>query len=282
MATPLTPVKTGVAYRLELASWVMSRPPEVAMLEITAEHFYRVGSAPLQRLAASYPLIVSTSRLSLGTPGPLDRTELDAFGRVAAAAEPLWICDHLGFRRTGALDLGGPQPVALTAETLTHFVEHGREVMARYGKRLLLGNIASHLRVSGAIPEPEFLNRFCAQTGGGVALDLTNLTVNARNHRFDPRAWLRSVEPGLIAMLRAGGCAREDSRWVPRHDTAIDEGVWDLVAEACRLAPEAARILVRDANLPSPADLSAELRRLGAVGASSADAVPGDATRGAR
>ena len=164
---PSPPPTGGLAYRLELASWVASRPPGLALLEITAEHFYRVGSAPLRHLAASHSLIVQTSRLSLGTPGPLDASELEAFERVVTAADPLWICERLAFRRGGGLDLGKPQPVPLTTETLGRFIEHGREVMARSRKRLLLGNVASHVRIRGSIDAPEFLNRFCAESGGG-------------------------------------------------------------------------------------------------------------------
>jgi uncharacterized protein (UPF0276 family) len=125
--------KIGVAYRLEFASWIAQPPACVDVLEVTTEHFYRVGESPLCRLAASYPLIVHTSRLSLGTPGPLDRLELEMFGRIVAAANPLWISECLGFRRVGELDLGCPNPVSLTAEILALFVEHGREIMSGWG-----------------------------------------------------------------------------------------------------------------------------------------------------
>ncbi len=263
MTATLLPAKIGLAYRLEFASWLALRPPDVEVLEVTAEHFYRVGESPLRRLAASYPLIVQTSRLSLGTPGPLDRSELEMFGRVVAAADPLWVVEYLGFRRTGELDLGCPNPVSLTAETLALFVEHGREVMARYGKRLLLGNIVSHLSIGGAISEPDFLNRFCDETGGGILLDLTSLVVNGRNRRFEPRAWLGSIDPRRIVQVHVGGCSRQDGRWIARHDTGVDEEVWDLLEEVRVMAPAAARILVRDGSFPPVSDLAAELRRLG-------------------
>jgi uncharacterized protein (UPF0276 family) len=256
------PASVGIAYRLELASWIASRPPEVELLEITAEHFYRVGDTPLRRLAEWYPLVVHTSRLSLGTPGPLDGGELEAFGRVVAAADPLWVSERLGFRRIDELDLGGPNPVALTSETLARFIEHGREVMARCGKRLLLGNIASPLLIAGTLAEPDFLNRFCAETGAGILLDLTSLVVGGRNHRFEPRVWLRAIEPGAVGEVQVGGCACEDGRWIARHDGPVDDEAWDLLDEARSIAPGAARILVRDANFPPPSDLAAELRRL--------------------
>ena len=262
MAKTLPPPKVGIAYHLPLGSWVASRPPGIDCLEVTAEHFYRLDEGPLRRLAAWYPLVVHTSRLSLGTPGALDQSELERFGGVVAAADPLWISEHLGFRRAGELDLGGPHPVSLTNETLALFVEHAREIMERCRKRLLLENIASHVSIRGAIAEPDFLNRFCDDSGGGILLDLTSLVVNARTHRFDPRVWLADIEAHRVVQVHVGHCARQDGRWVVRHDGRVDEEVWELAGGVLASAPEAAVILERDANFPPVADLAAELRRL--------------------
>jgi uncharacterized protein (UPF0276 family) len=133
------------------------------------------------------------------------------------------------------------------------------------GKRLLLGNIASHLSIRADISEPDFLNRFCDETGGGIVLDLTNLVVNARNNRFEPRAWLGSIEPHGILEVRVGGCSCPDGCWAASHDGCVEEEVWDLLGEVRRKAPAAARILVRDGNFPPVADLAQELGRLGAI-----------------
>jgi uncharacterized protein (UPF0276 family) len=255
-------LKVGIGYRQELAPWVASRPSDLDCLEITAEDFYRRDEGPVRRLAGRYPLVVHTSRLSLGTPGPLDRSELEAFAGVVAAADPLWVSDHLGFRRSGELDLGCPNPISLTRETLARVVEHAREIMERCQKRLLLENITSHLSVRGAIPEPDFLNRFCEESGGGILLDLTGLVVSARNHGFEPRTWLRSIEAHRIVQVHVGSFARRDGRWVARHDGHVDEAVWGLVGEVLASAPPEALILERHANFPPVSDLAAELRRL--------------------
>jgi uncharacterized protein (UPF0276 family) len=265
LTTALPPPKVGLAYRLPLGSWVMSRPPGLECLEITAEHFYRLDGAPLRRLAERYPLVVHTSSLSLGTPGPLDQSELERFDAVVSTADPLWISEHLGFRRTGDMDLGCPQPVSLTHESLALVVEHAREIMARCRKRLLLENIVSHISIRGAVAEPDFLNRFCEDSGGGILLDLTSLVVNARTHRFDPREWLRRIEADRVIAAHVGHAAGEEGRWVVRHEGRVDEEVWDLAEDLLALAPGATVILERDGNFPPVADLAAELRRLEAL-----------------
>jgi uncharacterized protein (UPF0276 family) len=148
--------------------------------------------------------------------------------------------------------------------------------MSRWERRLLLRNIASHLWIKGDISEPDFLNRFCDETGGGILLDLTNLVVNGRNRRFEPRAWLEAIEPEWIVEVCIGGCSRLDGRWIASHDRRVEEEVWDLLTEVRAKTPAVARILVREGNFPPVADLAGELQRLGAL--SGADARMGDGT----
>src|SRR6185295_2267991 len=159
-----------------------------------AEHFFERDLGPVRALARDYRLFVHGLGLSLGTPGPLDASTLDAFVRVAAAADPLYVTEHLAFTRTRDVDLGHLNPVAPTVENVRVVADHAREVMDRCGKPLLLENIASALALKGGLPEPEFLNRICDAAGCGLLLDVTNLYVNGRNHRFDPLAWLGAIE----------------------------------------------------------------------------------------
>jgi uncharacterized protein (UPF0276 family) len=254
-------VRAGLAYRPALASWIESRPRPLEFLEINAEDFYKGGVGRLPVLAATYPLLVHGSRISLGTPGPLDRGELEWFAAIVEVARPLWISEHLGFRRTAEVDLAHVNPIPLTRDTLSLVADHCREVMERCRRRLLVENITSHLRIRGTLSEPEFLNRLCAETGCGVLLDLGSLLVNARNHAFEPRDWLRGLEPRHVVQLHVGAYAREGDRWSDPHASRIQEDLWDLVEEVMDFAPVQAVILERDASFPPVAELEEELRR---------------------
>src|SRR5207248_6078515 len=78
----------GVGYRKQLADWIDSRPSGVDCLEITAEHFYHGGQERLSDLSKRFRLFVHGLGLSLGTPGPLDKSRLEQFARVSSAANP--------------------------------------------------------------------------------------------------------------------------------------------------------------------------------------------------
>lgn len=255
----------GVGWRRELAGWIASKPPEIGCLEITAEHFFGRDLEGLRALGRDYPLFVHGLGLSLGTPSPLDPDVLDAYVRVAVAANPLYVTEHIAFTRTPEVDLGHLNPVAPTLRNLGILSDHAREVMDRCGKPMLLENISSHLEVRGEMPEPEFLNRLCDAAGCGLLLDVTNLYVNCRNRGIEPMDWLAEIEPGLIGQLHVVGYTHRGGRWHDAHAEPIQSELFDLTQEVLDRAEPAGVIVERDENIPSPNEFSRELRKLGAL-----------------
>lgn len=256
---------TGVGYRRELAAWIDTRPPGMDCLEITAEHFYGGGLEKLGRLRERFHLFVHGLGLSLGTPGPLDRDQVDHFARVVAAADPDWISEHVAFTRTAEADLGHLTPLLPTREALKVMVEHAREISERCRKPLILENITSHLRLAGELSETDFLNELCAQAGCGLLLDVTNLFINSRNHRFDPAGWLRELEPRFITQLHLVGYSRAGDRYTDDHARPVQEELIELARAVAAYAPVRAIILERDTEFPATEEMERELAKLGRV-----------------
>ena len=252
----------GVGYRAPLADWISSCPSEVNCLEITAEHFFDFGHERLEWLRDNYPLFVHGLGLSLGTPGPLDASTLEQFAQVVHAANPEWISEHIAFTRSAEVDLGHLNPVSPTQKSLQVLVDHARELMDRCQKQLILENVTSFLRLSGEMSEPEFLNRLCEQAGCGLLLDVTNLLINARNHKFDELTWLRELDPGHIRQLHVVGYSQRDGVWHDNHGAAIQDELFDLIAEVARNTSVRAVIVERDTNFPLAEELRRELSRL--------------------
>ena len=255
----------GVGYRRELAHWIDTGPSEVGCLEIVAEHFFDGGEDRLRALSGRFPIFVHGLGLSLGTPGPLDRETLDQFARVAKIADARWVSDHIAFTRTVDVDLGHLNPVRADNETIAVIADHAREVAEACERPLLLENIATDLRLSGTMPETEFLNRLCEAADCGLLLDVTNLYINARNHGFDARQWLREIEPGRIVQLHVVGYSRSNGRWRDLHAEPIQDDLWQLIDEVMDYAQVQSVILERDWNFPEPSEVAGELGRLEAM-----------------
>ncbi len=252
----------GLGYRQPLAEWISTCPSEVHCLEITAEHFFDHGQARLEWLSENYPLYVHGLGLSLGTPGPLDAETLDQFTKVVSVAKPDWISEHVAFTRSAEVDLGHLNPVAPTMRSLQTLVDHARELMDRCQKPLILENVTSFLRLPGDLSEPEFLNRLCDQAGCGLLLDVTNLLINARNHEFDELAWLRELDHRHIRQLHVVGYSQRGGVWHDNHGAAIQDELFQLIAEVVQSTFVSAVIVERDMNFPPTDELRRDLSRL--------------------
>jgi uncharacterized protein len=255
-------MKIGVGYRQQMSAWIKTRPRGVECLELTAEHFRPGTETHLSSLGNDFHLYVHALGLSLGTPGPLDAARLDNFARVVAAANPVWISEHVAFTRTSEFDLGHLNPVPLTRDSLDVLVEHVVQVAERCRKPMLMENITSHVQLRGELTETEFLNHLCDRADCGLLLDVTNLFINSRNHDFDPIAWLREIDPGRIRQLHIVGYSHEGGRYTDAHARPIQEELIELAAEVVRYAPVESIVLERDEDIPDIAELEAEIRKL--------------------
>lgn len=259
-------MQVGLGYRRELAGWIETPPRGVDCLELTAEHFGPNADEHLAQLGRRYRLFVHGLGLSLGTPGPLDRARVEHFARVVRAANPAWISEHVAFTRTAEVDLGHLNPVPLTRASLQTLADHAREVADRCGKPILLENITSHLKLTGELSETEFLNELCVRADCSLLLDVTNLFINSRNHRFDPVAWLHELEPSRIRQLHIVGYSRQGDRYADSHAQPIQEELIELARVVVDYAPVEAIVLERDEDIPeTAAELEVEIAKLNRI-----------------
>lgn len=253
--------RLGIGYRAPLASWIRSHPVQINCLELTAEHFFD-NPSPVAEYREQYPLLLHGLGLSLGTPGPLDQEYLKKFIEVCRAADPLWVSEHLAFTRTRDIDLGHLNPIPYTGETLAYFADHVLELQSACNKPVLLENITSHLRIDSPMTETEFINKLCEMTGCGVLLDVTNLYVNSRNHQFDPRDWLRQLQPDSIRQIHIVGYSEHAGVLHDSHDSNIQAELFALTREVIDHSMVDTIIIERDHNFPPLMQLEQELQTL--------------------
>ena len=255
----------GTGYRLPLAGWIEFPSSGVQCVEITAEHFFDETPKSRERLktlSEKFPVYLHGLGLSLGTPGPVEKTTWDKFTEISKQCNPKWVSEHISFTRTPEVDLGHLNPVRPTLATLGVFKEHVQELKVRCGKPVILENITSHLALGGEFCETEFINRLCQEAGCGLLLDATNLFINSRNHGFDPKAWVRELNPENIVQLHAVGYSLVDGVYQDHHAQPLQNELLDLISFICRYAPVQAVTLEWDADFPGEKVLDAEIHKL--------------------
>jgi hypothetical protein len=180
---------------------------------------------------------------------------------------PPWWSEHIAFTRAGGASIGHLAPMPFTREALQALARNIREVRRHIPVPLILENISFSFTWPGAeMSEPEFLRHLTEETGCGLLLDVTNLHVNARNHGYDPRAFLEALPVERVVQLHFVGVEESGGQVIDSHARPTSPAIWQLLDEVLAAVPARGAILERDENLPPFTELLPELQRARALG----------------
>jgi uncharacterized protein len=252
----------GVGLRTAHYRHLLEERPQVDFLEIISDNYMESAGRPLEvldLLAERHPIIMHGVSLNLGGTDPLDRTYLRRLVRLRDRCKARWVSDHLCFTGFAGRNTHDLLPLPLTTAALTHIADRVRAVQDLLGAPLVVENPSTYLAWrDSTIPEAEFLAELCRRTGCGLLLDVNNIYVSARNHRFDPASYLDAVPWEHVVQFHIAGHSDNGDHIVDTHDAPVVEAVWDLLTQAWPRCGGASILLERDANIPSFTDVHAE------------------------
>ena len=259
----------GLGLRPEHYRAVLEERPDLDWFEIISENYMVEGGRPLHfldRIRAHYPMAMHGVSLSIGSCDPLDRGYLAALGRLADRVEPAWISDHLCWTGVDGRNLHDLLPLPCTEEAIAHVSRRVMQVQDVLRRQILLENVSSYVTCNDSrIPEWEFLSAIAEGADCHILLDVNNVYVSARNHAFDPLAYLDGVPAGRVRQIHLAGHSHRGSLLVDTHDHPVPDPVWALYAEAiARLGP-VSTMIERDDDIPPLDTLLAELARARAL-----------------
>jgi uncharacterized protein len=257
-------VGTGLGWRPELALSI-ARRRDLGFVEIIAENFAS-GEIPRpvsQLRERGVRVIPHGVGLSLGGADHPDRKRLQSLSRLAASLDAPFVSEHIAFVRAGGIEAGHLLPLPRTREALHILVENVREAKAALPVPLALENIATLFEW----PDPEmdevtFLSEVLEQADTLLLLDVSNLYANARNHNWNPIAFLDRIPLARLAYVHIAGGIERRGLYHDTHAHAIPGGALDLLEElSARVAPPGV-LLERDDRFPPEAELIAELEAI--------------------
>ena len=257
----------GIGLRARHVDDLMASHPAIAWLEIHAENYMGGGGArrALQEIRRWYPISVHGVGLSLGSAGPLDQHHLRRLKGLVKWLEPALVSEHLSWSVDGVY-LNHLLPLPYTEESLCVICEHVDQAQGALGRRLLIENPSSYLRLRhSSIPEPEFLTEVARRTGCGLLCDVNNVYVSAHNLGFDPVAYLDALPPALVEEVHLAGHARNDADGqlilIDDHGSPVASEVWNLYRHAVRCFGSVPTLIEWDTDIPPLDVLLAEARR---------------------
>lgn len=266
-ASPPSPRPTlghGVGLRLAHYGHVLKHAIDVDWIEVITENFLGPGGRPravLRRVREQVPVALHGVSLGVGSVDPPDRAYLSRMRSLADEIEPAWISDHLCFGHVDGHHAHELLPLPFTEEALDVVVRHVGMVQDVLGRRILLENVSSYVAFSAStMDEPTFLAEVARRADCLILLDVNNVIVSARNHGFQPRAYLDALPAERVWQLHLANHTDRGAFFFDDHRGPVPPEVWDLFEDVVRRYGPVSSIVEWDEDVPSWAELRAQQR----------------------
>jgi hypothetical protein len=259
----------GIGLRTKHFARYLAEPPPVDWVEAVSENFMAPGGRPvavLEKVRRDVPVVLHGVSLSIGSTDPLSESYLGELAELAGRVEPAWISDHLCWGSHGGRYAHDLWPLPYTEEALRHVVARVQRVQEVLGRQILLENISSYVAFRASeMEEWEFLAEVARRADCGILLDVNNVYVSARNHGFDPHAYLAAIPADRVGQIHLAGHSDKGRYLLDTHDHEVPAPVWDLYREAVlRLGP-VSTLIEWDDHIPPLEKLVEESRRAAAI-----------------
>lgn len=267
---------TGIGLRSRHYQDFMSAPVDIAWLEVHSENYFGAGGYDLhvlQRLRNDYPISLHGVGLGLGSVQGFSMAHLQRLQQLVERLQPGLVSEHLCWGAIAGRHLNDLLPLPLIGSALDLMCDRVDLSQNLLKRRILLENVSTYLRFAGDdMSETEFLAQLARRTGCGILLDVNNLYVNQCNHGEDALAALHQLAKlpaGTVGEIHLAGHLVSGNCLVDNHGSRVDQKVWDLYLDACRLLGTDIPTLIEwDTDIPELAVLldeagKAEQYRLG-------------------
>jgi uncharacterized protein (UPF0276 family) len=254
----------GLGLRPEHYGDFIATPQAVDWLEILTDNYLVPGGKPLyylERIRRDYPLAMHGVAMNLGSCDPLDRRYLQSIKRLADRIEPAIISDHLCWTGVGGAYLHDLLPLPYTEEAIRHVATRIRQAQDVLGRRLTIENVSTYVEAQAPMTEWEFVGAIAGEADCNLLVDINNIYVSGRNHRFDPLQYLRALPPGRVRQFHLAGHTDYGDYCIDTHDHPVCDAVWELYRDAVGLFGEVPVMIERDDRIPPLLELMDELQR---------------------
>jgi uncharacterized protein len=255
----------GLGLRWDFLEEVLDGPAQdIAFFEVSPENYLGRGGyypSALERIAERYPIVTHGLTLSVGAVDEPDPAYLSALkAEVERLASP-WHSDHLCFSSSGERVLHELLPLKFSVENLQRVAERARRMAVLLERPFALENITYYVHPGKPeLTELQFLQGVLEASDARLLLDVNNVYVNARNHGFDPYAFIAGLPLERVIEIHVAGHQTLDSGLLlDTHGEAVADPVLELLEWTIERVGPVPVLLERDNDVPELSELLAEL-----------------------
>ncbi len=265
----------GLGLRRPLMNRLMAEPPaDIDFMEVAPENWIHVGGRlghKFRFFAERYPILIHGLSLSIGAPSPLNEQLLYDIKAFMDEHGVRFYSEHLSFCGDDG-QLYDLMPIPFTEDAVKYVAGRIRRAQDILERRMAVENVSYYTPTDTTLTEIEFTNAVLEEADCDLLLDINNIVVNSINHQYDAREFMLAMPKDRIKYFHLAGhlVEAEDLR-IDTHGDAVDDHVWQLLADAYDHFGPVPTLLERDFNFPPIEDLLTEIRRIkelqGAAGA---------------
>jgi uncharacterized protein (UPF0276 family) len=241
---------------------ILQNKPTCAWFEVISENFMVDGGRPLEVLDAileQYQVVQHGVALYLGSSEPVDRVHLKKLKALVKRTRTPWLSDHLCWGSQDGRYTHDLLPMPYTIAAAKKTAEKIRYVREVLEVPICVENVSSYLEYQAShMTEWEFLTEVVERADCGILLDVNNIYVSARNHGFDPYAYLAGIPHHRVGQMHIAGHTTFQKYSFDTHDHPVLDPVWKLYRRATELCGVTATLLEWDDKIPSFDEVHAE------------------------
>lgn len=255
----------GIGLRRELYKPIMENKDQIDWLEIAPENYICRGGEILQRLLNTkkhFPIISHGLNLSLGGTEPLNMKLINDIKKLFKIIKPAWFSDHICFTHVDKTYIHDLIPLPFNKTVVNHIVDRIKKVQDIFQIPFLVENPSYYMVLDNELSEADFTSCILEKSDSGFLLDINNVYVNSKNHKYDPITFLDNLPLERVVEVHIAGHLDNRKIIIDTHGESIISKVYDLLKELLKRCSPNGILLERDYNFPKFSELLNEIKKI--------------------
>ena len=259
--------KTGIGFRKDFAEEFLNEGIlKPNFIEVAPENWIDMGGywkKIFDKVTAQYPLTCHGLSLSIGSPDDLDWDFLKKLKVFLKQYNVQIYSEHLSYAKCDNAHLYDLLPIPFREDAVKHIVQRIKTVQDFLEQKIAIENVSYYTAVAAEMDEPTFISNIVNEADCKLLLDVNNVYVNAFNHKYDAKEFIKKLPLDKVAYIHmAGHLQVADDLIIDTHGENIIDPVFDLFDFTIHNIKPVPVLLERDFNFPEFPELQGELNRL--------------------
>ena len=263
-------INIGLGFRRDLADEFISQETiKPGFIEFAPENWIDMGGywgKVLKEVETKYPVTCHGLSLSLGSPEELDWEFIKKLKQFLDDHNVEIYSEHLSYTKASNAHLYDLLPIPFREDAIHHVSNRIKQVQDYLERKIAIENVSYYTSVAAEIDEATFINSIVKEANCNLLLDINNVYVNAFNHNYDPKNFIKKLPLDKVEYIHMAGHERVATDLIiDTHGEAIIDPVYELFDWTIQRMKPVPVLLERDFNFPAMIELQSELTQLESI-----------------